>query len=265
MDDAVRPDSLLGRALHSSRARAARPAAAASPPPSPGTAAPPEAQRPLHSKLRPRKVAVAPPKSDHVQAAQRVLHSLGFRSAYEVFVTVDEQCSRAVGAAELRKGLRILRVEHIEQVLEELRAFRALLPHHNDAVDARTFVGVLEWAVPARAFDQSLLQAAYRQRPAILERFRQHLPELLRQQARAASPVPTPTSASRSPAAAMPSPRKQTDAEPDADTAHARRCASPRRGRRHRRRPPSRSSRTAVPRRRSAGTGGHLRGRRSCG
>ena len=33
----------------------------------------------------------------------------------------------------------------------------------------------------------------------------------------------------------MPSPRKQTDAEPDADTAHARRCASPRRGRRHRR------------------------------
>jgi hypothetical protein len=143
----------------------------------------PQAVRRDTEKRRERVVA-PPPKSAAVLAAQAVLQSLGFSSAYEAFVALDEHSTNAVSMAELRKGLRVLKIEQPDEVLVEIRSFRALLAHHSDTVDGRTFFGVLDWSQPARGFSHRTLNAAYRRRPHILETFRQNLPTLLRERAR---------------------------------------------------------------------------------
>ena len=130
------------------------------------------------------RVVAPPPKSVAVEAAQAVLQSLGFSDAYEAFVALDEQATNAVSMAELRKGLRVLKIEQLDDVIAEIRSFRALVAHHNDAIDGRTFFGVLDWSQPAKGFSHRSLNAAYRRRHRILETFRQNLPKLLRERAR---------------------------------------------------------------------------------
>ena len=66
------------------------------------------------------RVVAPPPKSVAVEAAQAVLQSLGFSDAYEAFVALDEQATNAVSMAELRKGLRVLKIEQLDEVIDTL-------------------------------------------------------------------------------------------------------------------------------------------------
>eukprot|EP01044_Picomonas_judraskeda_P020567 COSAG03_NODE_4610_length_1491_cov_12.656609_1_plen_488_part_01 len=137
-----------------------------------------------NAEKRHARVVALPPKSAAISAAQAVLQSLGFSDAYEAFVALDEQATNAVSMAELRKGLRVLKIEHVDEIIAEIRSFRALVAHHNDTVDGRTFFGTLDWSQPAKGFSHRSLNAAYRRRQRILENFRQNLPQLLRERAR---------------------------------------------------------------------------------
>ena len=150
----------------------------------PGAACDREVRSAQESTERRRRVVAPPPKSAAITAAQAVLQSLGFKDAYEAFAALDEQATNAVSMAELRKGLRVLKIENLEEVIGEIRSFRSLLAHHNTTVDGRTFFGVFDWSQPSKGFSHRSLNAAYRRRHHILETFRQNLPNLLRERAK---------------------------------------------------------------------------------
>ena len=69
-----------------------------------------------NEEKRHARVVALPAKSGAILAAQAVLQSLGFGDAYEAFVALDEQATNAVSMADLRKGLRVLKIEHVDEV-----------------------------------------------------------------------------------------------------------------------------------------------------